>query len=607
MTETAIVKWTAGGSVAPAPDTRHARDGRVLSNVDGWANVLTGLGLANRDKRISSSFVRECRFSRDELDAMYHGDGLICRLCELPAKEMTREWIELNDPDQVLSNKLAALNARRKVFEAITWSRLYGACVIVMIVNDGRRMDQPLDVERVKAIDDLLVIDRHDLSIVRRYGDASKPKFAQPELYEIRTSAISLPGQVSTQTIMARIHESRCLVFEGTLTGRRRKIDEEGWAQSIVERVYGCIRDFISSYDGAAHLLTDYSQAVFKIKGLANMLNNDGDDKVLKRLRLLDLSRSVARAIPLDAEGEDFKREVTSVAGLPDLLDRMAERLSSEIDIPITRLLGRSSGGLNSTGDGEERQFNNAIRNDQETNLRPPLQTLINVTAKAIGFKAKDAVDGNIPFSFRALWTPSENEIATTRKLVAEVDVMYHGIGVLDSAEIAISRFGGDKYSLETQIDQDATPTNSNKDPIPEGEEIDPNAEPKSEEDAKASAELVKATGVPADKTVQDTAMNGAQMKAIADMMTLVKTMEMEAEPAIDYVLLTCPTLDPERVKTMFGKIKPEKPPEPVIAPGGFGAPKPDGSAFPGGRPPAPGQPAAKPGAPAPAKKPDEE
>ncbi len=71
---------------------------------------------------------------------------------------------------------------------------------------------------------------------------------------------------------------------------------------------------------------------------------DNGSELILRRLQLLAVARSSCRAIPLDAEGEEFKREATPITGLPDLLDRIASRLSAATDIPVSLLMGEVAG-----------------------------------------------------------------------------------------------------------------------------------------------------------------------------------------------------------------------------------------------------------------------
>src|SRR5690606_13578077 len=115
-------------------------------------------------------------------------------------------------------------------------------------------------------------------------------------------------------------------------------------------RVYDVIRDFCSGYAGAAATLADFSVGVIAIQNLAEMLAADQEGLVLKRLEMLDMARSIARAVFMDAEKERFEYVSRSLAGMPETLDRLALRLSAGTGIPVTLLMGQSPAGLNATG-----------------------------------------------------------------------------------------------------------------------------------------------------------------------------------------------------------------------------------------------------------------
>ena len=134
-------------------------------NIDGWKNVLTGLGIANRDKRLNSQFQRGNRLSqqRELLEELFHGDDIARRYCQLPAKEATREWITLTiqnsdeETDQDLSSdvmdELEVLEAQAKFMEAKTWGRLYGGALLLMGVDDGQEPDQELNLDNLRSFD----------------------------------------------------------------------------------------------------------------------------------------------------------------------------------------------------------------------------------------------------------------------------------------------------------------------------------------------------------------------------------------------------------------------------------------------------------------------
>ncbi len=572
----------------PAPSADLPAVTVTEARLDGWNSVITGLGVTGRDKRESVGFTRAAPLSYAQLDDMFHGDDTVARICELVPHECLREWIDLaGDPEGKVTTKLDQLDVRSHLVEAMTWARLYGGSVMILGANDGQDLRAPINDDRVNAFDWLHVLDRHDVDIMQNYQDPSTAKYGRPELYRIRTASVS-PGSVIAAG-EAIVHESRVIRFDGVATGRRRMIANAGWCDGVVERSYPVVRDFNAAFGGACNLLQDFAQATFKIKGLAAaLLADNGSKAILQRLQLLDVARSSMRAIPLDSEGEEFERHATPLTGLPEVLDRICSRLSAATDIPVTLLMGETPGGLNASGDSDHRFFYNKVRSIQETRLRPVLARLIKLAAKAVGARPQnidDNAQGDFPFTFRPLWQPNQSEIADTRLKAAQADQIYYGLGVLDAGEIAISRFGGDRYSLETTLDTEGREQAEREEAVPD-EEIDPR-----------TGKPIATTG----EKAQDLALNGAQMEALKGVMVDVAEGKYPKGSGRAFVELSFPGVNLALVDKMLAPIvEGSKKPEPPPVPFGGGAPRNEGPAGSvGGSPP--DKPNA-PGAPMPAK-----
>ena len=52
------------------------------------------------------------------------------------------------------------LDFESKFATAEKWARLYGGSIIVMLVDDGRGLEEPLDWENVRTIEELRVFER---------------------------------------------------------------------------------------------------------------------------------------------------------------------------------------------------------------------------------------------------------------------------------------------------------------------------------------------------------------------------------------------------------------------------------------------------------------
>ncbi len=423
--------------------------------MDGWSNVLTGLGDRNRDKRLVTEFGTPTILTVTQLDNLYHGDDVIARVVDKPADEMTRQWVRLQhdgDPEQgkKIMQALDDLEVQQKMAEALAWARLHGGSVMLLGAEDGGLPSMPLREDKVRKFEWITVLDRWEIEVASYYSNRAAPKYGDPELYKLTSSTVIGPDGMP---FGALVHESRVIRFDGVRTSRREKQKNSGWARSVVERVYPVVRDFAAAYGGMSHLMQDFSQAVFKIKGLSAMISQDKDDVVLRRLALLDMARSVARAIPID-EGEEFERKSTPVAGLPELLDRMGERLSVATEMPVTILMGRAPAGLNATGKSDIRIWYDKLKSDQIAMLRRPMNRIIKLVQMSQSGATGGVEMDNWSCEFNPLWQQDEKEMVDMRKAQAETDAIYIGQGVLDPNEVRQSRFSGDCWSPETQLDE---------------------------------------------------------------------------------------------------------------------------------------------------------
>jgi phage-related protein (TIGR01555 family) len=340
------------------------------------------------------------------------------------------------------------LDAWPKLSEALTWARLYGGSLVILGADDGQPPTAPLNLQGLRSFEWLTVLDRHEADIVQWVDDPRSKDFGAPALYRIQRA--DAPG-VSTQDEL--VHASRVLRFDGVLTSRRRKLRNNGWSDGVVTRVHNVVRDFSMAWGGTAHLLQDFSQAVFTVRGLANMLAAHEDEAILKRFKIMDMARSIARAVVID-ESETFDRKATPVTGLADLLAAFEHRLAAAARMPVSLLMGEAPAGLKATGDSDIRWFYDQIRAEQERGLRPHVNRILECLFHAKQGPTRGREPSNWSFEFNPLWQLDDLQQAELRHKQAQTDALYIQSGVLDPTEVAASRFSGDEYSTETVLDE---------------------------------------------------------------------------------------------------------------------------------------------------------
>lgn len=460
-----------------------------VSHTDGWKNIITGLGTA-RDKRTGTQIAPALvQGSRDEFDAWYASDHTAAKIARLPAREMTREGITLQVDDSVegeevkteasVGDKLITakqvmqafddLSVMGRITEALVWARVHGGSLIYMSVEDGSDRTEPLDLNNIKEFKFLKVYDRWECEIERVVeGDLDEERNGEPDEYKITPD----PQHSTDMTDGFLVHASRVIRLDGVRTSHRRMQLNSGWADSVYTSMRTTLEDYGISWAAITHLLQDFSQAVFKMQGLADAVMQSEGNEVLNRMMMMDLCRSVARAIPVDAEGEDFSRTPTPMGGLPETIDRLMLRLADAAEMPVTLLFGQSPAGLNATGDGDIRFFYDQIRAKQEETVRPPLDRIFDVLFASKAGPTNGVEPENWSYSFDPLWQETDKQKAETRKVQAEADSIYLADGVLDPEEVAMSRFGGDTYSTDTVLDMEKRAE------IAEMEELEPEPVP---------------------------------------------------------------------------------------------------------------------------------
>ena len=555
----------------------------LRSVTDGWESTITGLG-RSRDKRSGTTIkYPPIAGSRDEYDDMYHGDDTAATIAELPAREMTRQWVTLSVEDSggdvqtedVSTRMLTAkqvmqalddIESQSMFAQAILWARVHGGSLLFLGVDDGvEDLSQPLNMDAIKSLDFLLLFDRWEVQIMDTETELNSSDFGKPKVYMVQAQTESGMGLGVT----SYVHASRFIRFDGVRTSRYRMAQNGGWSDSIYTRMRETLQDYGISWHGVAHLLQDFSQAVLKMRGLADAIAQQESNVVLDRMTAMDLCRSVARAIPIDAEDEDFKREPTPMGGLPETLDRLMLRVASAARMPATLLFGQSPAGLNATGESDIQLFYDGIKAQQEEMLRPRLDRLFEVLFAAREGPTRGKEPERWSYDFNPLWQESDSERATVRKTQAETDAIYLQEGVVDIEEIAMSRFGGDGYSTETVLDMQRRMA------VPD---LDGEPAAAAPGEPVALSEAVKP---------EDT-LNGAQVTAMVDVIRAVQLGEIPKMAAQEVILAAFP-LDDQRVGRMFSTVveggskeKPQPVP-PQLQPfqGGPQPPKPEPGAAP--------------------------
>ena len=388
-----------------------------MNRIDGWINFFTGLGTAK--SAAENTFVGPYRkLPRETLENLYMNDGMARRIIDLPAGEMTRQWIEIDgDPEGLILKELDYINAQFFCRDLIKWSSLFGGAVMVVGADDGLPLDRPLNLNSVRKIDWLRIYDRHQVSWTGAdlTQDPASKNYGLPEYYMVTPETGTLTS--------FRVHYSRVCRMDGVGIPERLKIRNDGWGESELLAVYERLRGMNMAIGGAEETMQDFVQTILQIKNLQDLIATGQEKLVEQRLAIISKSKSMINTILLD-ENENYTKTSSSVAGMGDILDRSMMLLASVTGIPVTKLFGRSAAGMNSTGDNDVQNWYDDVKSEQEEKLRPVLNKLVEIIVMARDYKIGLNFD-DLTIKFMSLWQMSEMETADLRLKVAQADDIY--------------------------------------------------------------------------------------------------------------------------------------------------------------------------------------
>ncbi|TFL14208.1 DUF1073 domain-containing protein [Pusillimonas caeni] len=381
---------------------------------------------------------------------LYAQGGLYGRVIDKPADKAVARGVEIEGDDGRLQAELDRLKVMPALADALRWSRLSGGAGIVIIADDGA-VNTPLNPESIGEIAELRVFDIEDISAdERRYSDPRQANFGMPEFYRVHTGSATFV-----------VHESRLVEVGGDPLPAKLKTRGIPWqGRSVAEMAFPAVMRFQEGVRLAVSILQRKQQAVYGMKGLADMIQNDLEPVVQKRINLVDAVRGVLNTVAIDSEDEYDIKDM-NLSGVKDVLQELQVACSADTGMPVTILFGRSPGGLNATGDADFDGYHEMIEGAQRTRLTPALERIVSLIYAQRSF-SNPPEDWSIKWP--ALESPTDKESAEVRKTNAEAEAREMealdkavGLGLVSEEEAREYLTELERYGLE----KDDGPDNS--------------------------------------------------------------------------------------------------------------------------------------------------
>lgn len=469
---------------------------------DGYVNLINRYG-TQKDQSEQYKFVPEPEFPDELLTMYYEGNGLFAKIIDTPAEEAVKHGFELDDvKDSELvdfyEEALDELDWEETAMTAIKWARLFGGSIAVMLINDGRGLEEPLDWRRIRSIDDIRVYDR---SVIQ-------PDYSSLFLYDPRNpfrtrgSRLGMPEwyDVFSRYGSFRVHESRCLTFQnGTLPENTRSLTYQMWGVPEYVRIHRAVRDAEIAHGSAPKLLERSIQAIYKMKDLSQELATEqGEETLLRRLQAIDLARGMMNTMVIDNDGEDYDFKTFPFTGINDVLAAACNMLSAVTNIPQTILFGQPVGGLSTTDDTAMENYYNFVERIQKRQVKSNLRYLLSIIFQA-GVRTGEVDEvPKLKVQFKPLWSLSEAEQADleqkkaqTQQTKAQTAQIYVDMQAIDPSEVRKKLADSEEFDVENMLDEyddeelfqeqepQIDPITGQPIPQPEGSEVPPGVQGK--------------------------------------------------------------------------------------------------------------------------------
>jgi phage-related protein (TIGR01555 family) len=436
--------------------------------MDGYINLLNRYGTSN-DVSEHYEFEAEQPVADVELTVNYEGNGLFAKIIDIPADDAASGEIELGigdkDIETFINDSLDELECEEKIAEALKWSRLYGGAIIVMMIDDGGGLTDPVDWDNIHGIDELIVFERPlvtpDYNSIYNYrpGDSRWSKFGMPEYYDVSPMYGS----------PFRVHESRCLLFRnGSMPQSGTNTEYRFFGIPEYIRIQKALQETVTSHGNGVKLLDRAVQAIYKMENLAQMLETEqGEDMVLRRLEIIDMAKGIINSIAID-KNEDYDYKTVSFTGVKDIIDSTCNMLSAVTNIPQTKLFGRSPAGENSTGEGDMENYYTYVGKIQKLNLKKNMGVLIDVVLQAGRYKGEFEEVPDYKLAFKPLWSMSDSEQAdvdqkkaATELTKAQTAQVYVDMQALDASEVRKRLAEDGEFTVNDILDEGEVDWNS--------------------------------------------------------------------------------------------------------------------------------------------------
>lgn len=446
------------------------------------ANTTSDLGAIQRPAAVSSNpyFTQNYMLRYQTYVNLYETAWEARKIIDIPVDDCMRQptqWEGLSfDDEQIIARAWDDYSIERQLIRALKQERLLGGSVLlgVMLLQDGEDLGQPLNIANmVKG--DLKAVNVVDISRLSR-GNIENDVFSS-----------NYDGIRSLVLNGIEVDVSRMVVLDGdALLGRNSqrlmqmyRYNPLGFGESKLAPLYDALMRSLGTQQAAYQLVNRASMLLVMTDNLRSLkaMDNAAEQKLHEIVRQL----SVYHGAVIDAKDAAVETRSVSFGSVPELLNTYTQFLAAASDIPQTRFMGDSAGGLNATGEGDSRNYYDMIDSLRERKRKPAERKLLEwIGSSVFGYEDWKRRSVNLKLTYPPLWNINAVEQANRDNVIVQMMVSLYSAGAI-SAEAAVKELmARDLFSTKIEAEDalnDAAQGMAPQDvvePAPQGEQPGP-------------------------------------------------------------------------------------------------------------------------------------
>ncbi len=517
---------------------------------DGFTNLVGKLGFGHVDNQLSQGYFdfNYLTQNRVQLEAAHRGNWVCQALVDRIAEDMTRAGVQFKTEEATdkISDFQTMVQRRgilQDISDGIRWGRLYGGAFALMLI-DGIDYGKPFDIEKVKEgkFNGIRVFDRWRVI---------------PDMNRLiqKGRDVGLPEYYHVIDLNIDVHHTWGFRFTGDKLPYYQAVREMLWGASVLENVIDRIVSFESITLGAANLISRAHLRTVAVEGLREILAAGGvaEQNLVKQFQYIREMQNNEGITLLDAQ-DKFQTDSYQFSGLDVMMLQFVQQISGAKRIPLPILFGQSPAGLNATGDSDIRIYYDMINAQQQQRADDDQKLFSVLWVSHFG----ELPPEDFLVQYNSLWQTTDIEKSTMAKTTVDTVNAAYESGIINR-HTAMKELhqSSEKTGIFTNITDEDLEEAENEVPEPSfGEtETATNGTPSREELLNQAKGLLTTSNVKnPEETIQKTAMNGAQVSSLIEILTSVKQNLIPRDSGIEALSIAL-QISKEEAEKLMGSI----------------------------------------------------